>query len=196
MIPRNTQTINEMMKNLTQYKVFYEALEKTGMLPLLSKTKKEFNDAIDNNHGRPGSSWSSTEFYVPAECNVRYTVFAEDSTIMAANGIRTFADLKAKCVEWYKDAENWYPLPDGEKVSTGDDYTYTYNVVNMFVRYHILKAGMGEDASKKARKFPINLDDVTTIALFNGYETIEVPCLPFDANEYEDVDAARNRDAE
>ena len=62
--------------------------------------------------------------------------------------------------------------------------------------WNILKAGMGEDASKKARKFPINLDDVTTIALFNGYETIEVPCLPFDANEYEDVDAARNRDAE
>ena len=141
-IPRNTQTINEMMKNLTQYKVFYEALDKTGMLQLLSKTKKEFNNAIDNNHGRPGSSWSSTEFYVPTECNVRYTVFAEDSAIMAANGIRTFADLKAKCVEWYKDAENWYPLPDGEKISTGDDYTYTYNVVNMFVRYHILKAGM------------------------------------------------------
>ena len=64
---------------------------------------------------------------------------------MAANGIRTFADLKAKCVEWYKDAENWYPLPDGEKVSTGDDYTYTYNVVNMFVAYHILRAGMPID---------------------------------------------------
>lgn len=62
--------------------------------------------------------------------------------------------------------------------------------------WNILKAGMGEDASKKARKFPIDLEAITTIALFNGYETVEVPCLPFDANEFEDVDAARNRDAE
>jgi hypothetical protein len=62
--------------------------------------------------------------------------------------------------------------------------------------WNILKNGMGEDAAKKARKFPIDLDAMTTITLFNGYENIEVPCLPFDASEYEDVDAARSRDAE
>ena len=37
-IPRNTQTINEMMKNLTQYKVFYEALDKTSSIMLLTTT--------------------------------------------------------------------------------------------------------------------------------------------------------------
>ena len=62
--------------------------------------------------------------------------------------------------------------------------------------WNILKSGMGEDASKKARKFPIDLENITTISLYNGYENIEVPCLPFDASEYEDVDAARTRDAE
>lgn len=58
----------------------------------------------------------------------------------------------------------------------------------------LLKSGMGEDASKKARKFPINLDEVTNITLWNGYQEIEVPCVPFDASEYEDVDAARSRE--
>ena len=62
--------------------------------------------------------------------------------------------------------------------------------------WNILKSGMGEDASKKARKFPIDLENIVTITLFNGYENIEVPCLPFDASTYEDVDAARNRDSE
>lgn len=59
--------------------------------------------------------------------------------------------------------------------------------------WNILKSGLGEDISKKARKFPIDLDAMITVALFNGYETIEVPCLPFDASTYEDVDAARTR---
>lgn len=62
--------------------------------------------------------------------------------------------------------------------------------------WNILKTGLGEDASKKARKFPIDLDSMTTVELYNGYQSIEVPCLPFDASVFEDVDAARNRDEE
>ena len=52
--------------------------------------------------------------------------------------------MKAKCVEWYGNAAQWYDYPGKEEnpISTGDDYTNTYNVVNMFVRYHIVKAGM------------------------------------------------------
>lgn len=62
--------------------------------------------------------------------------------------------------------------------------------------WNILKVGLGEDASKKARKFPINIEDMTTVELFDGYKTIEVPCLPFNASVFEDVDAARNREAD
>lgn len=58
----------------------------------------------------------------------------------------------------------------------------------------MLKSGLGEEVSKKARKFPIDLENMITVPLWNGYKTVEVPCLLFDANTYEDVDAARNRE--
>ena len=60
--------------------------------------------------------------------------------------------------------------------------------------WNMLKTGLGEDVSKKARKFPIDLENMITVPLWNGYETVEVPCLLFDANTYEDVDAARVRE--
>ncbi len=62
--------------------------------------------------------------------------------------------------------------------------------------WNILKAGLGDDVNKKARKFPIDLDNMITVPLWNGCETVEAPCLVFDANTYEDVDAARNKDEE
>lgn len=62
--------------------------------------------------------------------------------------------------------------------------------------WNILKAGLGDDVNKKARKFPIDLDNMITVPLWNGCETVEAPCLVFDANTYEDVDAARNKEDE
>ena len=78
-----------------------------------------------------------------------------------------------------------------EMIGTGVVLNFTDSNV-----WNILKSGMGEDASKKARKFPIDLDEMVTIVLPNGYEDIEVPCIPFKSSVYEDVDAARNRDSE
>lgn len=83
----------------------------------------------------------------------------------------------------------------GSKVANTSEMLGTGVVLNFTDSnvWNILKSGLGEDASKKARKFPIDLDSMITVSLFNGYETIEVPCLPFDASTYEDVDAARSR---
>ncbi|MCI5570176.1 MAG: hypothetical protein MR386_00665, partial [Prevotella sp.] len=69
---------------------------------------------------------------------------AETNETLARYGIHDFASLKAKCIEWYANAKEWYDYPgkDEYEISTGDDYTYKYNVVNMFMRYHIIKAGM------------------------------------------------------
>ena len=132
------------------FKLFFEALEKCGLLDTLAVDKKLKADGtprtyqLDNKTGRPGSSWASTQFYVPAECKIKFTIFAEDSAAFAKAGIRTFEDLKAKCVEWYGGAAAWYDYPGKAEhpISTGDDYENTYNVVNMFVRYHIIRAGM------------------------------------------------------
>ena len=132
------------------FKIFFEALTKCGMLNTLAiDCKREADGAkkkysLSNNAGRPGSSWASAQFYVPAECKISYTIFAEDSTAFAQAGIHNFDDLKRKCAEWYSGASAWYDYlsANGIQPSTGDDYTNPWNVVNMFVRYHIVKAGM------------------------------------------------------
>ena len=149
-IPRTTRRVAEVIEKNPQFKLFFEALEKCGLLDTLAVDKKLKADGtprtyqLDNKTGRPGSSWASTQFYVPAECKIKFTIFAEDSAAFAKAGIRTFEDLKAKCVEWYGGAAAWYDYPGKAEhpISTGDDYENTYNVVNMFVRYHIIRAGM------------------------------------------------------
>ncbi|MDO4173004.1 MAG: hypothetical protein Q4D28_09925, partial [Prevotellaceae bacterium] len=100
--------------------------------------------SLDNINGRPGSSMASGQYYVPKECKIKFTVFAEDNDVFAAAGIHNFDELKAKCVEWYGNADQWYDYPGKSEhpISTGDDYDNTFNVVNMFLRYHIIKAGM------------------------------------------------------
>lgn len=86
----------------------------------------------------------------------------------------------------------------GSKVANSSDMIGAGVVLNFTDSnvWTLLKSGLGEDADKKARKFPIDLDNIMTVTLFDGYKTIEVPCLPFDASVYEDVDAARERKAE
>ncbi len=149
-IPRTTRRVAEVLERRAELKLFYEAMEKCGLLDSIAADKKTNADGsektytLDNVNGRPGSSFASAKYYVPAVCKIRYTVFAEDSATFADTGIHDFDDLKAKCVEWYGNAAQWYDYPDKENnpISTGDDYTNTYNVVNMFMRYHIIKAGM------------------------------------------------------
>ena len=149
-IPRTTRRVAEVLEKNPQFALFFEALEKCGLLDTLAVDKKLKADGtprtyqLDNKTGRPGSSWASTQFYVPAECKIKFTIFAEDSAAFAKAGIHNFDDLKAKCVEWYGGAAAWYDYPGKAEhpISTGDDYENTYNVVNMFVRYHIIKAGM------------------------------------------------------
>ncbi len=149
-IPRTNRCLPETLEKLPEYSIFYEALVKTGLADSLYVTEKTNADgtpktySLSNNHGRPGSNFASARYYVPAECKVKFTIFAEDNETMAKHGITDFETLKTKCVEWYAGAADWYKYPDkaNNPISTGDDYTYTYNVVNMFMRYHILKGGM------------------------------------------------------
>ncbi len=148
-IPRTTRRVGEVLEKHPEFSLFFEALEKCGLLDTLAIDKKMDDEgkpksySLDNKTGRPGSSFTA-QYHVPAECKIRYTIFAEDSAAFAKEGISTFDHLKAKCVEWYGGAAAWYDYPDKElhPISTGDDYENPYNVVNMFVRYHIVQAGM------------------------------------------------------
>ena len=149
-IPRTTRRIGEILEKRPEFALFFEALEKCGLLEELAIDKKLNADGspkkytTSDNKGRPGSSMASGLYYVPAECKIKFTIFAEDSTAFAKADIHNFEDLKQKCVEWYGGAAAWYDYPGKTEnpISTGDDYTNPYNVVNMFVRYHIIKAGM------------------------------------------------------
>lgn len=149
-IPRTTRRVAEVLEDRPEYSLFYAALDSCGLLELLTADRKMESDGVtpksyhlDDKSGRPGGKWPGP-YYVPAECKIKFTIFAEDSTVFAKAGIHTFEDLKEKCVEWYGNAADWYDYPDKESnpISTGDDYEYTYNVVNMFMRYHIIEAGM------------------------------------------------------
>lgn len=149
-IPRTTRRVAEVLEKNPQFALFFEALEKCGLLDTLAVDKKLKADgtprtySVSDMNGRPGSGNAQGPYYYPTECKVRFTIFAEDSAAFAKAGIHNFEDLKAKCVEWYGGAAAWYDYPGKAEhpISTGDDYENTYNVVNMFVRYHIIRAGM------------------------------------------------------
>ena len=141
-IPRNTRLLSEELERLSDFSIFNEALQLTGLADSLRKTKKnvtyEISDINDTN-GQP--------LYHPEECKIMYTIFAESDEVMRANGINDINGLIAYANDVYRDAANWYDYltEKGVTVSTGDDYTNRFNALNMFVAYHILYAGMPED---------------------------------------------------
>ncbi len=146
-IPRTTRYVGEVLETRPEFKIFYEGLEKTGLLDSLLDTKKRNADGSVKTYNLsnvPGGPAGSDIYFTPEECMIKYTIFAETDKVLAEHGITDFESLKAKCADWYGNAADWYEYPNkaDNPISTGDDYTYTYNVVNMYYRYHILKAGM------------------------------------------------------
>lgn len=150
-IPRSDRTTDDQLRveGEKDLSIFYAALEATGFADTLMIERKNNPDGtamtydLGNNHNdRDGNS-----IYYPKECMIKWTVFAETDDVFRAAGINSFADLKEKCVEWYGNCGAWYDYINekGIKISTGDDYTNRFNVVNMFVAYHILRAGMPID---------------------------------------------------
>lgn len=149
-VPRSDRTMNDQLrveaeKNLS---IFYSALEITGLVDSLAIDMKK--DANGNNRSYTNNRNIDHEgnvLYFPKECMIKWTVFAETDDVMRAAGINNFNDLKQKCIEWYGNCGAWYDYINekGITISTGDDYTNPFNVVHMFVAYHILRAGMPID---------------------------------------------------
>lgn len=150
-IPRSDRTTDDQLRveGEKDLKIFYEALELTGLTDILMTEMKRNEDGttktydLGNNHNdRDGNS-----LYYPKECMIKWTVFAETDDVFQAAGINSFEDLKAKCAEWYGNCGEWYDyiIEKGITISTGDDYKNPFNVVNMFMAYHILRAGMPID---------------------------------------------------
>lgn len=150
-IPRSDRTTDDQLRveGEKDMSIFYAALEATGFTDTLLIEKKlnpdgtaKTYDLGTNHNDRDGNS-----LYYPTECMIKWTVFAETDDVFHDAGIYSFDDLKAKCAEWYGNCGAWYDyiVEKGITISTGDDYTNPFNVVNMFVAYHILRAGMPID---------------------------------------------------
>ena len=150
-IPRSDRTTDDQMRveGEKDMSIFYAALEATGYTDtlLIERKNKADGTAMTYDLGTNHNDRDGNSLYYPKECMIKWTVFAETDDVFRAAGINNFDDLKAKCVEWYGNCGAWYDYINekGITISTGDDYTNPFNVVNMFVAYHILRAGMPID---------------------------------------------------
>ena len=135
----NNLMAGEMSKH-EEFSLFMQALNATGLVDSLGlqertgliKPKKFCNKA------------QGGKIFVPQVCKYGYTIFAETDEVLKANGITSLEDLFEFAKKAYAnsaDANGWYDYyrNNGIKVSTERDYQNPANVLNMFVRYHILK---------------------------------------------------------
>ena len=150
-IPRSDRTTDDQLRveGEKDLSIFYAALEATGFTDTLMIEKKlnANGTAMTYDLGTNHNDRDGIPLYYPKECMIKWTVFAETDDVFRAAGINSFDNLKKKCVEWYGNCSAWYDYINekGITISTGDDYTNPFNVVNMFVAYHILRAGMPID---------------------------------------------------
>lgn len=121
-----------------EYSIFCEALRRTGLADSLNITDKGKVYEMTLPKDRNGNI-----LYYPKRSDVGWTVFAEKDAVLNAAGINSFDALAQKCREWYGNPE-WYDFlkEKGIQVSTSTDYENEWNVVHMFVAYHIVRARM------------------------------------------------------
>lgn len=161
-VPRNNRKMNDVFAELDGYKIFSEALKRTGLSDSISVTQKtdengapityEINDNMDiDNSGKP-----TNPLYWPKTCDIRFTIFAESDEVIKRELNKAgfvpqtddtegwFNALAKYCAQVYGGASGWYDYVSEKniQISTGVDYTNRFNVVNMFVAYHILYCGM------------------------------------------------------
>ena len=131
-ITRSNMLISgEMESHPQEYSVFSDALKATGLADSLTAVMRTEFDDIEDRKG----------FYKPERCELGYTIFAETDDVLAANGITDLQSLANYAKNAYENCAEWYDYvrQHNIKISTGSDYKNPWNVLSMFVRYHILK---------------------------------------------------------
>ena len=147
MVRREDRLIAEQLATDKNFTIFSEALKATGLDTELSVEKKDTTYTLAESKPTNRSDEGLEPLYCPTECKVAFTIFAESNDVFEAEGITDLSSLVEKCKEWYANSSLWYDYltEKGITVSTGDDYTNEWNVLHMFVAYHILRAGMPVD---------------------------------------------------
>lgn len=137
----NNKVYGELVKH-EYFGCYAKALEATGLVDSLDQRKKDATYGVDMTYN----------FFVPTECAIGYTLFIEADDVLARAGVDTAAvrrgdltSLVAYARQAYEHCADpgtgWYDygMQNNIQVSTGTDYENPWNVLNMFVRYHIVK---------------------------------------------------------
>lgn len=168
-ITRSNRLIAGEMATHSDLSIFYQALVQTGLGDsLTAQTKKSYEQVYEE--GKDAAA--QYKFYVPEECKIGYTVFAETNEALAANGITSFDQLVDYANQVYgssaESGSGWYDYARNNniEVSTGNDFTNPWNALNMFVRYHVVKF------RAPYSKLVYDENQVSSVSLFEYYETM------------------------
>lgn len=165
-IRRSNRMVAGELEQHQDFTLFSQALSVTGLADSLSALIKTGIEEITNN---------TAKWYVPEECKVGYTIFAESDEVLSEHGINSIEDLAQYANSIYGNSadpgEGWYDYyrNNNISVSTGNDFTKSNNCLNMFIRYHILKFRASYD------KLLYSFNEVSKVSLVEYYETM----LPF-----------------
>lgn len=144
-----------------KFSLFNQALKKTALYDSLYLVKKEGVNEVTN----------ETSYWVPENCELGYTIFAESDEAFAAKGITTFEQLVDYANSIYggcaDPSSGWYDYArrNQKTISTGGDYDKEWNALNMFVRYHIVAYKVPYD------KLVYSANQVAKVTLCEYYET-------------------------
>ncbi len=138
-LTRSNNLVAGEMERHSEFSLFLQALVATGLVDSLTQQERK-GIILPAKYSGKGNS----KMFTPEVCKLGYTVFAETDEVYARNGINNIDDLFDYAKKVYADcagANGWYDYyrNHGIEVSTGSDYQNPANVLNMFMRYHILK---------------------------------------------------------
>ncbi len=160
-ITRSNLLVAGEMETHNEFSLFSLALKRTGLADSLSLIEKAVSEVSNE-----------TQYWVPEKCELGYTVFAETNEVFAANGIDSLSQLAKYAKDVYencaKSGSGWYDYArrNNITVSTGNDYENPWNVLNMFMRYHIVAYRMPWD------RLVYNWNQVGQAVLCEYYETM------------------------
>ena len=157
-ITRSNQLIaGEMEAHSDIYTVFSNALKATGLADTLTATSHGFEKIT-----------IKTGFYLPEKCEMGYTIFAETDDVLKEKGIVDVETMAAYADSVYSNCQEWYDYVRNNniQISRGTDYKNPWNVLSMFVRYHILNYKIPYD------KLTNDHNQISKVTLVEYYETM------------------------
>ena len=157
-ITRSNQLVaGEFESHSDQFGVFSNVLKAVGLADSLTATSHDFEKIT-----------IKTGFYLPEKCEMGYTVFAETDEVLKAHGITDVTTMAAYADSVYSNCKTWYDYvrENNIQVSRGTDYKNPWNVLSMFVRYHILKYKIPYD------KLTNDHNQIKKVTLVEYYETM------------------------